>query len=143
MQSDHVKYFSQAHMQLQLSLRSGPRQEGGTGSERESIGGEHRGSKAQPSPHQGVYSQCSSENSEHLTVLEENVEKDDADLVRHCDVGVQQDGNNQPHWILDLFPLSIYAHSQVLGRGRKNRGQETMNLKYSRNIRQEVIRARC
>lgn len=67
----------------------------------------------------GVYSKHRSEHSEHLTILEEDVEKDDADLVRHCDIGIQQDGNNQPHWILDLFPLSIDAHSQILGGGEK------------------------
>ena len=57
-----------------------------------------------------------------LTVLEENVEQDDADLVICADVGVQQDGNNGPHGVFDLLSLGICAHSQILEqRTRRSR----------------------
>lgn len=74
------------------------------------------------------YSKCRSEYSEHLTILEEDVEEDDADLVRHCDIGIQQDGNDQPHWILDLLPLSIDAHGQILGEGREKQQRGEQNV---------------
>ena len=49
-----------------------------------------------------------------LTILEENVEQDDADLVICADVGVQQDGNDGPHGVFDLLSLSVCAHGQIL-----------------------------
>lgn len=49
-----------------------------------------------------------------LTIFEENVEQDDADLVICADIGIQQDGYNSPHWVFDLFSLSVCAHSQIL-----------------------------
>lgn len=49
-----------------------------------------------------------------LTVLEEDVEQDDADLVICADVGIQQDGHDGPHGVFDLLSLSICAHSQIL-----------------------------
>lgn len=49
-----------------------------------------------------------------LTILEENVEQDDADLVICADVGVQQDWHDGPHGVFDLLSLSVCAHSQIL-----------------------------
>lgn len=49
-----------------------------------------------------------------LAVLQEDVEQDDADLVVCADVGVQQDGDDGPHRVLDLLPLGVGAHSQIL-----------------------------
>lgn len=49
-----------------------------------------------------------------VTVLEEDVEKDDTDLVVCADVGVQQNGYNGPHRVLDLLSFSVSAHGQVL-----------------------------
>ena len=48
------------------------------------------------------------------SLLGENVEEDDPDLVVNGDVGSQQDRNNVPHLILDPLPVSIFSHSQVL-----------------------------
>lgn len=96
-----------------------------------------------PQELRGVYFKRRSGYGEHLTILEENVEKDDADLVRHCDIGIQQDGNNQPHGILDLLPLGVDAHSQILGEGRKNSSEVTVNSIYSKFKKQEIFVALC
>lgn len=53
-------------------------------------------------------------NSGFLTIFKEDVEQDDADLVTHTDVGVQQNGYNEPHRVLYLLTLCIYAHRQIL-----------------------------
>lgn len=49
-----------------------------------------------------------------LTILEENVEQDDADFVIRADISIQQDGHNGPHGVFDLFSLGVCAHSQIL-----------------------------
>lgn len=48
------------------------------------------------------------------TILEENVEQDDADLVVGADVGVQQDWHDGPHGVFNLFALRICSHSEIL-----------------------------
>lgn len=53
-----------------------------------------------------------------LTILQEDVEQDDADLVIGADVAIQQDGDNGPHGVLDLLSFSIGAHGQVLQGAR-------------------------
>ena len=50
----------------------------------------------------------------NLTVLQEDVKEDDADLVVRGDIGIQQDGHDGPHGVLDLLPLSVCTHGQVL-----------------------------
>lgn len=44
---------------------------------------------------------------ECLTILEEDVEENDADLVKDGHGGVQQDGHDGSHWIFDLLSFSI------------------------------------
>lgn len=48
------------------------------------------------------------------TVLQEDVEEDDADFVVSADVRIQKDGDNGSHGVLDFLPLGICAHRQVL-----------------------------
>lgn len=57
---------------------------------------------------------CPSSASGIPTVLQEDVEKDDADFVVSADVRVQQNGDDGSHGVLDLLPFSIGAHGQVL-----------------------------
>lgn len=54
-----------------------------------------------------VYS-CECEEGE-LTILEEDVEEDDADLVHDGDVTVQKDGDDESHGVFDLLPLCVRA----------------------------------
>lgn len=49
-----------------------------------------------------------------LTVLQENVEQDDADLVVGADVGIQQDWHDGPHGVFNLFTLCVCSHSEIL-----------------------------
>lgn len=49
-----------------------------------------------------------------LTILKENVEQDNANLVIRADIGIQQDGDDGPHGVLDLLSLGVRAHSQIL-----------------------------
>lgn len=49
-----------------------------------------------------------------LTILQENVEQDDADLVIGGDVGIQQDWHDGPHGVFNLFPLCVCSHSEIL-----------------------------
>lgn len=49
-----------------------------------------------------------------LTILEENVQQDDADFVICADISIQQDGHNGPHGVFDLFSLGVCAHCQIL-----------------------------
>lgn len=49
-----------------------------------------------------------------LTILEEDVEQDDADLVICADVCVEQDGHDGPHGVFDLLSFSVCAHRQIL-----------------------------
>ena len=64
--------------------------------------------------HEIPKNRCTRFNIVPLTVLEEDVEQDDADLVVRGDVSVQQDGDDGPHGVLDLLPLGVGAHGQVL-----------------------------
>lgn len=49
-----------------------------------------------------------------LTILEEDVEQDDADFVVGADVAIQQNGHDGSHGVLDLLTLGIGAHGQIL-----------------------------
>lgn len=48
------------------------------------------------------------------TVLQENVEEYDADLVVGGDVGIQQDWHDGPHGVFNLFALCVCSHSEIL-----------------------------
>ena len=48
------------------------------------------------------------------TILQKDVEKDDADFVVSADIRIQQNGDDGSHGVLDLLPFSIRAHGQVL-----------------------------
>lgn len=52
------------------------------------------------------------------TVLQENVEEDNADLVVGADVGVQQDRHDGPHGVFNLFALCVGSHSEILPSDR-------------------------
>lgn len=59
-----------------------------------------------------------------LTILKEDVEQDDADLVVGADVGIQQDWHNGTHGVLDLLALSVSAHGKVLEGNREGRDRQ-------------------
>lgn len=61
----------------------------------------------------------------YLTVLQEDVEQDDADLVGDTDAGVQENRYNKPHGILDLLSLGIRGHCQVLKGTEDGRDQSS------------------
>ena len=48
------------------------------------------------------------------SILAQDIQQDDPDLVVDGDILVQKDGNDVLHVILDLLPLGISAHGQVL-----------------------------
>lgn len=54
-----------------------------------------------------------------LTILEENVKKNDAYLVVGTDVGIQQNGYDGPHGIFNLLSLCICSHGQILHSKRR------------------------
>lgn len=55
-----------------------------------------------------------------LTILEENIEQDDADLVVGADVGVKQDRHDGPHGVLNFLAFCICSHGQVLHNSNSN-----------------------
>lgn len=47
-------------------------------------------------------------------VLGQDVQKNDADLVKVGHLGVQKDRHDVAHVVLDLLALGVHAHRQVL-----------------------------